>query len=89
MTTAPTVQEELLKKVRAGLPWLIKAQDAFLADQPTKTTTDDFLRVFDECAVMEQMVRLGAYTGCIFGDAGPCPENAIITCDACMSEPPA
>ena len=74
----------MLQRLRKGLSWLVQVHDAFLAGRAVKTTDADFTRILDECAVMEQTLRVGGYTGCIFGEAGPCPEEAIITCDACM-----
>lgn len=66
-----------------GLPWLVKVHGAFLTDQPIKTTGEDFSHILDECVLMEQTLRAGGYAGCIFGDNSHCPEDAVITCDAC------
>jgi hypothetical protein len=74
---------DLLEKTRRGLGWLRRAHRAWLEDRPQSYPEEEFGRVLDETASMEAALGRQGYQGCILGDRGPCPEDAVITCDHC------
>ncbi len=55
-----------------------------LAGGPGTPAVDQFLKGLDTWVELENEVRAGGFKGCPMGADG-CPEDAIVTCDACRS----
>lgn len=79
MTTEATA---LLTKTRSGLEWLRRNHNAYVDGQVGQHSDEDFSRILGETDLMERGLRDGGLKGCIL-EVGPCPEGAVITCDAC------
>ena len=86
MIDSPATQD-LLDKTRRGLVWLRHNHNAWLGGAKLRHPEEDFGRILDETASLEKVVRSLGYQGCILGDKGPCPQDAVITCDHCAGIP--
>jgi hypothetical protein len=71
----------------AGLEWLRTNHNAWIEGKPLNYSDEEFSRILAQVAGAERSLRVLHYDGCLLGDRGPCPEDAVMTCDHCAGIP--
>lgn len=75
----------LLQRLLAGSRWLTAARSAWAEDRPDAPTDARFSAALAAWDVLERKLRHQfCYEGCVYGPGQRCPEDAPVTCDACI-----
>jgi hypothetical protein len=81
-------QETLLRRLRNGQKWLTREYETRMVDNPEVTIDEHFQRALDTWVQWETHLRIKhGWQGCIHPEGQRCPDDSVISCDACATAP--